>query len=93
MINPQVCPYKGECDIRAGRDCKGLSDTFFRDGICHFRKISGLSYLEYAKKMVARNADPEMIADITGIKPYMVYDIQAEMEKNGKSRQRSASKA
>lgn len=93
MINPQKCPYSGECDLRVGKECRGLSDTFFRDMVCHFRKIGGVDYKAYAKKMIFNNYEPEEIADVTGLKTYMVYDMKAEMAKNGQGRQRSAGKA
>lgn len=36
------CKYKGECFARTQRkECKALTDTYFKNNICHFQKQYG----------------------------------------------------
>ena len=34
----QKCPYREPCCMRVDGDCIALTDTYFSDGKCHFRK-------------------------------------------------------
>lgn len=67
MINPQICPYSGDCDLRTGKVCRGLSDTYFPDHVCRFRKIGGEDYLRHARRMISDEFEPESISIVTGL--------------------------